>query len=192
MVDTGYTVTYNITEVYKAFNDFLEGEGLANTTLTVPAFLDILSNDTSTFEQVTQYNSNDVSYSELDFPILNFNASQNTTEILLSVEVSGNTTNRSAIVAAAAIQYAFSVFDGRIFVISSDFPNVYFLRLSLNFTLLSTNVVTTYGNIITHGEVATWRVVIEDITGPAENLSLTVSSRYEQLGALDSVIVHVG
>ncbi len=142
-----------------------------NTTAFLPSYVDPLPN--SFVEQVTQYS--DPMNAEIDFVSLRPN-SMLTVIFSLPVVVTANSTNRTVILAASKVDYAYTLFE-RVFSFADTFHDVYLTNLKMAFSLVSTSLELTNRNIITFNEIATWHVAILDIVGPAQNMTVNIASR---------------
>lgn len=177
---------YNISLVFNVQPEIPDEVVVINTTAFIPSYVDPLPN--SFVEHITP--SSNIIDVEIDFVSLRPD-SQFTVIFSLPVLVTENSTNRTVILAASDINYAYTLFE-RVFRFTEDFRDVYLTHLNMTFSLISTSLDVTDGNIITFEEIATWHVVIGDVVGPAQNLTVNILSRNEILNITGVSVLSIG
>ena len=181
LVDVGYSLLYNMTLVYSYHLD-LGGTASLHTAGFLPSFLaispDALVNLTSQYTDMSG-----LDYTEVTFAGLEIDSLFEVHRFLLNVSVTPNATNQTRILAAAGLEFTYSLISG-VFSVTGEFPEAYLPNLNMTISLLSTSYSFTEGAIVTLDEVATWQVTLAGVVGPAQDLTVTVSSDYEHLSLI--------
>lgn len=158
---------------------------LINTSISLPSFVHILPNDiigdTSQLE--------DIDSMKVMLPYMERNSSF---AVIFSLLVLVNVSNETAILATTEVEYAFSGFQQRVFSFLENYSDVYLTNLNTVFSLMSTSFPFTHGNIITFGETAVWHLLISDIVGPPQNLTIGISHSFEHLEIVAVNLLYIG